>query len=60
MQQDLDLLGIKATTVQQVDELLSSNSFLIAAGYIKGATINLVPVRTQIGGTADWSSRGAA
>jgi hypothetical protein len=42
-----------------VDELLSSNSFLIAAGYIKGASINLVPVRTQIGGTADWSSRGA-
>lgn len=58
LQQDLNLLGIKATTVQQVDELLSSNSFLIAAGYIKRATINLVPVRTQIGGTADWSSRG--
>lgn len=58
LQQSLDLLGIKATTVQQVDELLSSSSFLIAAGYIKGATINLVPVRTQIGGTADWSSRG--
>jgi hypothetical protein len=59
LQQSLDLLGITATTVQQVDELLSSNAFLIAAGYIKGATINLVPVRTQIGGTADWSSRGA-
>ena len=59
LQQALDQLGIRATTVQQVDELLSGNSFLIAAGYIKGATINLVPVRTQIGGTADWSSRGA-
>lgn len=58
LQQELNLLGIKATTVQQVDELLSSNSFLIAAGYIRGAAINLVPVRTQIGGTADWSSRG--
>jgi hypothetical protein len=58
LQQDLNLLGIKATTVQQVDELLSSNSFLIAAGYIKGATINLVPVGTQVGGTTDWSSRG--
>jgi hypothetical protein len=58
LQQELNLLGIKASTVQQVDELLSSNSLLIAAGYIKGATINLVPVRTQIGGTADWSSRG--
>ncbi len=58
LQQSLDLLGIRATTVQQVDELLSSSSFLIAAGYVKGATINLVPVRTQIGGTADWSSRG--
>jgi hypothetical protein len=41
-----------------VDEILSSNSFLIAAGYVKGVTINLVPVRTQLGGTADWSSRG--
>jgi hypothetical protein len=58
LQQVLDQQGIRATSVQQVDELLSSNSFLIAAGYIKGATINLVPVRTQIGGTADWSSRG--
>jgi len=59
LQQSLNLLGIAATSVQQVDELLSGSSFLIAAGYIKGATINLVPLRTQIGGTADWSSRGA-
>jgi hypothetical protein len=58
LQQQLTQLGIAATSVQQVDELLSSNSFLIAAGYIKGATINLVPVRSQIGGTAAWSSRG--
>jgi len=58
LQQALTQLGITATSVQQVDELLSSNSFLIAAGYIKGATINLVPVRTQIGATANWSSRG--
>jgi hypothetical protein len=58
LQQVLDQQGIRATTIQQVDELLSSNSFLIAAGYIRGATINLVPERTQIGGTADWSSRG--
>jgi hypothetical protein len=59
LQQFLDQQGIRATTVQQVDELLSSNSSLIAAGYIKGATINLIPVRTQAGATADWSSRGA-
>jgi hypothetical protein len=58
LQQTLEQLGIRATTIQQVDELLSSNSYLIAAGYIKGATINLVPVRTQIGGTADWSGTG--
>ena len=32
LQQALDLLGIKATTVQQVDELLTENSFLLAAG----------------------------
>ena len=49
LQQILDQQGIQATSVQQVDELLSSDAFLIAAGYIKGATINLVPVRTQAG-----------
>ena len=58
LQQLLQQQGIQATTVQQVDELLSNNAFLIAAGYIKGATINLVPVRTQVGGTAAWSNRG--
>lgn len=58
LQQILDQQGIRAITVQQVDELLSSNAFLIAAGYIKGATINLVPLRTQVGGTANWSIRG--
>ena len=58
LQQLLDQQGIRATTVQQVDELLARNSDLIAAGYIKGATINLVPVRTQLGDTVDWSSRG--
>ena len=59
LQQLLAQQGIQAITVQQIDQLLSSNSYLIAAGYIKGASINLVPVRTQLGGTADWSSRGA-
>jgi len=58
LQQILDQQGIRATTVQQVDELLSSNGFLIAAGYIKGASINLVPLRTQLGGTVDWSGGG--
>ncbi len=58
LQQVLNQQGLQATTIQQVDQLLSSDSFLIAAGYIKGATINLVPVRIQAGGTADWSSRG--
>jgi hypothetical protein len=59
LEQLLDQQGLRATTVQQVDELLSSDAFLIAAGYIKGVTINLTPVRTQFGGTAAWSSQGA-
>lgn len=58
LQQLLNQQGIQATTVQQVDELLSNDAYLIAAGYLKGASINLVPVRTQVGGTANWSSRG--
>ncbi len=58
LQQLLEQQGIRATTVQQVEELLSNDAFLIAAGYLKGATINLVPVRTQMGGTAAWTNRG--
>ena len=58
LQQLLDQQGIRATSIQQVDQLLSSDAYLIAAGYLKGATINLVPVRTQLGGSADWSTRG--
>jgi len=58
LQQALEQQSIQAATVQQVDQLLSTDAFLIAAGYIKGATINLVPVRIQAGGTADWSSQG--
>jgi hypothetical protein len=59
LQQLLEEQGIRATSVQQVDELLSSDAFLIGAGYLKGATINLVPVRTQVGTIADWSTHGA-
>jgi hypothetical protein len=58
LQQALNQQGIQATTVQQVDQLLSDDAFLIAAGYVKGASVNLVPVRTQAGGSATWSSRG--
>lgn len=59
LQQILEQQGLVATSVQQLDQLLSSDAFLISAGYLKGASINLVPVRTQLGGTADWSTRGA-
>jgi hypothetical protein len=58
LEQLLDQQGIRATTIQQVDQLLSSDAYLIAAGYLKGASINLVPVRTQLGGGANWSTRG--
>ena len=59
MQQVLEQQGIQATSIQQVDELLSSDAYLMAAGFIKGATINVVPVRTLLGGSADWSTKGA-
>ncbi len=55
----LDQQGIQAATVQQVDQLLSSDAYLIAAGYVKGASINVVPLRTLAGGSVDWSTRGA-
>ncbi len=59
LQQVLEQQGIQATSIQQVDELLSSDAYLMAAGFIKGATINVVPVRTLLGGSADWSTKGA-
>jgi hypothetical protein len=59
LQQVLEQQGIQATSIQQVDELLSSDTYLMAAGFIKGATINVVPVRTLLGGSADWSTKGA-
>ncbi len=46
LQQVLEQQGIQATSIQQVDELLSSDAYLMAAGFIKGASINVVPVRT--------------
>ena len=58
LQQALALLGVQATTIQQVDQLLSDSSYLFAAGYIKGATINLSPVRYQLGGTLNWAGHG--
>jgi hypothetical protein len=59
LEQVLEQQGIQATSIQQVDELLSSDAYLMAAGFIKGATINVVPVRTLLGGSADWSTKGA-
>jgi hypothetical protein len=59
LEQALQQQGIQAATVQQVDQLLSSDAYLIAAGYIKGASINVVPLRTLAGGSVDWSPRGA-
>jgi hypothetical protein len=58
LQQVLEQQGIQATSVQQVDQLLASDAYLLAAGFIKGASINVVPVREQLGGTVDWSTRG--
>ena len=58
LQQALEQQGIQATSIQQIDELLSSDAYLMAAGFIKGASINVVPVRTLLGGTADWSTKG--
>ncbi len=58
LEQILDQEGIRATSIQQVDQLLSIDAYLMAAGYLKGATINLVPVRTQLGGTMDWLTHG--
>jgi hypothetical protein len=58
LSQALELLGMNATSIQQVDQLLSDSSYLFAAGYIKGATVNVVPVRSQAGGSINLMGRG--
>ncbi len=58
LQQILDQLGLEATSIQQVDQLLSEIAYLFAGGYIQGANINLVPRRDQAGGTIDWAQNG--
>ena len=52
LEQALAILGVQATTIQQVDEILRENSYLFTAGYVRGATVNLSPVRSQVGGSA--------
>lgn len=59
LQQALQLLGIQAATLQDLETLLAENSFLMTSGYITGATINVIPVRDQISGNLSWSGHGA-
>ncbi|QOY86573.1 carboxypeptidase regulatory-like domain-containing protein [Paludibaculum fermentans] len=58
LRQAIELLGIQATTIEQVDSLLRDSAYLFAAGYIQGATVNIAPVRSQVGGTLAWNGRG--
>lgn len=58
LQESLDQLGTQASSIQQVNELLNDTAYLFAAGYIKGATINLVPVRDQLGASLNWNHSG--
>ena len=58
LQQALDLLGVQATSIQDVNEILRDNAELFAAGYIQGASINLAPRRRQAGGSMNLMGHG--
>lgn len=58
LQQALDLLGVQATSIQAVNEILRDNAELFAAGYIQGAAISLAPRRRQVGGSLNLIGHG--
>ena len=58
LQQALNLLGVQATSIQAVNDILRDNSALFAAGYIRGASINLAPLRRQAGGSLNLMGHG--
>lgn len=59
LQQAFDLLGIQATSMQAVNEILRENADLFAAGYIQAAAINLTPRRRQAGGSLSLTGHGS-
>ncbi|HEX6880249.1 MAG TPA: carboxypeptidase regulatory-like domain-containing protein [Terriglobales bacterium] len=48
--------GISATTPEQIEDLLRTNADLISAGLLRNVSINISPLRTQVGGSASWAS----
>ncbi|MCU1228779.1 MAG: hypothetical protein JWO97_1663, partial [Acidobacteria bacterium] len=55
----LQQLGISATTPEDIARALRTNATLISLGFIEGATVNLVPARTQAGLETSWIGAGA-
>ncbi|MEA2571663.1 MAG: hypothetical protein QOI24_3664 [Acidobacteriota bacterium] len=55
----LQQLGISATTPEDIARALRTNAALISLGFIEGATVNLVPARTQAGLETSWIGTGA-
>ncbi|HEV3329885.1 MAG TPA: tetratricopeptide repeat protein [Bryobacteraceae bacterium] len=58
LQQAFDLLGIEATSIQQVEEILQEYAGLFGAGYIRSAFVNLAPLQSQVGSSFNWNGQG--
>ncbi len=48
--------GVLVTSPESIQQFLSTNSALIASGYIKDYSINLSPVRRYAGGSLQWTA----
>jgi hypothetical protein len=58
LKQALTEAGLTASTPQQISDFLRENAVLLNSGYLQNVTLNVTPVRLQMGGTASWQGRG--
>jgi hypothetical protein len=58
LEQLLNQYGVTATTPQQIGDFLNQYAALINLQYLRNVTVNLTPVREQVGGSATWAGRG--
>jgi hypothetical protein len=58
LQAELQRLGLTAIQPSQLMTLLQDDAFLLALGYAQPTTLNLVPVRVEVGASSNWTSGG--
>jgi SdrD B-like domain/Pilus formation protein N terminal region len=56
----LSQYGLTATTPQQIGEFLNQNVALINLQYLSNVSVNVIPLREQVSGSASWQGHGSA